>query len=271
MLKTMSWLTVAVIMVGSMSTVSFGQYDDNFNSPTKKPQWDTDFDGMSLSQSGGVVNAVVPASPPAESEGVFVSSNNTHGFYMSTWSDFEVQIEYSFTAYSATNLGEFDDDLSVFFGVAADPNGNNFAGIGRTKAYVPTPPFGHMVVAQPSVAWRLDNVTSQHLFPVGSGSDTGTFTVSYDEATDRFSFSDGTNNYTITTFGPSGNTGDDWDTDGVYVMFGIRSQFGGVQSATAFFDNFNIVSGSAGANPIPEPASALLLLTGSVLLLRRRR
>lgn len=254
-------------VLGLAANFAEAQFDDDFNSPTPKPQWAFDFDDLSLSQSGGVVNGVVTSGPPPESEGVFVSSDPTWGFYMYTYQDFQVQIDYSFTSYSSLPglVAIDDDDLGVFFGVAADPNGNNFAGIARSKANI-----GGNVVAQPLSVWRLDNVTDFTLLP-NPGSDTGTFTLTYDALTDRFTVTDGSSVFEIPNFGPRGDTGDSWDTGGVYVMFGIRSQTGGVASATTSFDNFNINYGIANLVPIPEPTTAMLLAAGGGLMLMRRR
>ena len=244
--------------LGATAFAAPSPYDDDFSTPSPKPQWDVIEDNPSvfnLDQSGGQLNINITGTTAANDDALFLSSAAGFGFQMSTAADFSIQADYSITAMTGF------PPVSIAFGVGADLDGQDSAAIARSMG-------GNGGLTQTDVIWR--NSDAQDSTTLGGGTNTGTFVVTYDSTLDRLTLGDGVNDFTL-AFNIRDPGVDSWNADLLYVSLGARTQLGGVSAITAHLDNFVINGGTVVGVPIPEPASLVLVLAGCAVMLRRHR
>ncbi|MFT3785983.1 MAG: hypothetical protein QM770_07435 [Tepidisphaeraceae bacterium] len=249
---------LAIVIAGlSVSTAFAAGFDDDFNDGVMAPQWSAIIDSpatLLLNESSGRLN-VIASSPPPNSDAIYLS-NGSSGFRLSTTSDFDIRVDYSFLA--ATAPGAFNS--AVVFGLGRDLDGTDSAAIGyaRGATLIGSLPFAANGLV---VAHRTDDVQTTDLFTL-SNADTGTFVLQYHAAGDDLAFGRlGETplfilNDTVRTV---------WGADDLYVSLGGRGQGATISSGNAWLDNFQIVSG---VTVVPEPTT---LAAASVALIALRR
>lgn len=196
-------------------------------------------------------------------------ANSTAGFYFDPGSDFLVAIDFDLTfADTPTPVG----GLAVGFGVGEDVAGSDSAGY---VSFIDDATTGARIVAARDNDVLVAGSGTLSFNPLASGSMFIAYAASTGSITTSYSVFQGDNTpgsgFATATF-----TGlqDQWDDEGLLLSFFLRSDalFGTPWSAgdaAAAFSNFRVLDGEAIA--VPEPASALLLVTaGTGLLLRRR-
>lgn len=149
--------------------------------------------------------------------------------------------------------------MALVFGIGRDEPGFDSAAIGMGYVNVLGLPVSGL-----AGRYRVNNVQSS-FGDVPLISNTGKLVMSYDPATDTLL---------------AGREGDpllalpnvvqgQWNATDVLVSFGVRGSGFVLASGHAYFDNFEIRSGTI--IPIPEPATAGLMVVGMGLLLRGRQ
>ncbi len=247
---------------------------DNFDDNVIGPQWVSIADNpdslpvppIRVVEQNGRLEVIANAPASADLDGVLVSAPS---FRLSTADDFEIAVDFRFPG-SFVNQA-VGDALSLFFGVGRDfPNGTDSAAIGYG---VLTTSFSGFTVTGtgPSAAWRIDDVQSTAVpdGPINANPASGTFRAMYDSLADELSFRIEETGVSFADFVPAVNiVGGTWAADSVYVSMGARGNGHSLAAGDAWFDNFEVVSGTI----IPEPSvvAGLLLLGGWVFLARRR-
>ena len=276
------------------SPVPASDYNDSFDSATISPWWRLRTESMGIDQPGNgqldVDFTTIPVQPRKEAMYASDQAVNNAGFRLSTASNFQVSISYSFPIASYQQVpgatGVLDNDLSVLFGVTPVPseqswNTANWAGIASGRTYIAADP-NTGTPASPQV-WSanvavdnfevspIDIVTILGSAVTDNSYDTGTLIITYDAATDRITVSDGINpSFTFNDFQVRASSSldpDNWGASELLVTFGFRSEWGGVQSAIASITDF---SATGEAIPIPEPVGVLMMATAMVFMLQRR-
>lgn len=194
-------------------------------------------------------------------------ANSTAGFYFDPDSDFRVAIDFDLSFASNTPpIG----GLAVGFGIGEDVAGADSAGITALTQSGPLPIGALGVASRDGDALADASVLS--FTPISTGSLLIAYTASTGDITGGYSAIPGDGMAQVSgTLTAAQNL---WDDQGLLVSFFLRSDatLGSAWStgdATAVFSNFRVLEGEA--ITIPEPTSALLLVTaGAGLLLRRR-
>lgn len=251
---------VCLSVLAAGDALAASAYDDTFNVPGIAPQWDYVTDsglGLQRSVTDNNLAATVtgPVTPAADA--IYLSSNATGGFRLSTAADFSFQIDYNLQSLASSGLFK---DASVVLGLGRDVAGTDSAAIARTLFTT-----GGPISELNQVVYRVDN--TQSLAPLAGGNASGTFTVDYDASLDRITLGNGVASYSLPF---DIRTGTEWDNaDLLYVSFGVRSQSGDITTLNATLDDFVITQGTAVA--IPEPSSLALLGIAGLMVARRRR
>lgn len=237
---------VACVILAMTCAASSAGYDDNFNDNLVSDQWNliTDAPGqLDMVEANGRAEVAADGTNTLATDDALYLSNGTQGFRMSTASDFEIQIDYNYTNFAGTGT------VALVFGVGVDPNGEDSAAIGFSRS------SNIFLNRALGIAYRIGGPQTEVPLTLylNNAADTGTFTVSYDVSSDTL------------TLGRIGDTGDvpglvqgSWgNPDELWVSFGARGEGLTLNSGEAYFDNFEIISGTAVA--IPEPGTMALL------------
>ena len=248
-------LCVLLAAVLTVTNSALGQSDD-FNDNARGPQWtllEDDPATLSLLEQNQQLEVIADAPPTSNIDAIYLS-NGAGGFKLSTAADFDISIDYSITDWTA--LGGTSELITLVLGVGRDLDGTDSAAIG-----VGLSGFGALGYG---AAYRIDDQQTAvpiNILPLGSG----TIFVSYDALGDDLTLGlNGGSAYILqdTVVGI-------WNADSLWVSFGARGSGHTLATGHASLDNFIIESGDV--IPIPEPATATLLLTAATLALRRRR
>ncbi len=231
-----------------------GQSDD-FNDNVRGSQWTLLEDSpatLNLLEQNQQLEIIANAPPTSDIDAIYLS-NGTAGFKLSTAADFDISIDYSLTDWA--DLGELTDVITLVLGVGRDLNGTDSAAVG-----VGLTGLGTLAYA---AAYRIDD--QQTAVPLDlTAPANGNLFVSYNAVDDDLTLGlTGGNAYILqdTVVGI-------WNADSLLVSFGARGSGHSLASGDASLDNF-LINGDV--IPIPEPASAALLLTAAALALRKRR
>jgi hypothetical protein len=247
-----SFVLCAWVLV--ISTATFGQ-SDNFDDNSIGAQWTLIEDSpstLSLLEQNQQLEVIASAPPTADIDAIYLS-NGASGFKLSATEDFKISIDYSYTG--AQSLGASLDVISLVLGIGRDLNGTDSAAIGVGLT-------GFNILGY-AAAYRIND--QQNIVTLGIPPATGNIFVSYDASEDDL---------TLGLTGASSHLLDDtvvglWSANSLLVSFGARGEGHTLVSGNASLDNFLIESGTV--LPIPEPATATLLLFAAALGLSRRR
>jgi hypothetical protein len=260
--------TMAILCSASVTTWSIaGPYDDNFDDNATAPKWQPVIDhpaSLNLIEQNQRLELISNAGTDPNDDAIYLS-NASPPFRLSTASNFEIAIDYSFTQISGTPvLGSL---LGLVFGVGRYENdgyedGTDSAAIGYL--YTRTTVFGFPVTGGGiGVGHRTDDTffddATQPLAPT-----TGTFVISYDAAGDDLAFK---REGDATLFTLYDTVQAIWGASELLVSFGGRGSGFTTQSGDAFLDNFVVRSGVV----VPEPASLGLIGLSAIAMLRRQR
>lgn len=193
------------------------------------------------------------------------ASVSAAGFAFDRDRDFAVAVDFE-VLFDVDPVG----GLAFGFGVGADASGRDSAGVGvlTSDGLTSGPVTG---------AARIDDVTQLPQFVNFNAITQGSFFTSYEAATGNVTVGandspGATTGFATTTFLAIQNQ---WAQEDLLLSFFIRSDdtlgtaWQGGGRARATFSNFRVLEGEA--ITIPEPTSALLLVTAGAGLLRRRR
>ncbi len=251
-------VTITFVTSGALASIA-----DNFNDNVQGPQWTTVVDAvaqLNIIEQNQRLEVIANGSTNPNNDALYLS-NGPSGFLLSTASDFEIKVDYTFTnptAIGATSAG-VGSALGMVFGIGRDlPNGTDSAAIGLGLVHHPT--LGVQLAA--TVGYRVDDVeTLVPIFPPFFTS--GTLTITYNSALDNLTLEHASGSLLLTTLVQTL-----WQADEVYVSMGGRGQGFTVASGQMYLDNFQVVTGTV--LPVPEPTSLALLTLGSLAVLRRR-
>lgn len=227
---------------------------DDFNNNAIDSQWTLIQDNptdLSLSETSQRLEVLATGAAGSSDDALYLS-NGLGGFRMSTAADFALSIDYNVTGVSGTGLFALD------FGVGTDATGDNSAAIG----YAPSTGLGGGV----AVASRTANVQTTYAVAalLDATYQAGTMTLSYSPATDTLTLQVKDQSLDL-----PGLVGGAWGADGLFVSFGGRGSGVALSAGQAYFDNFEVLSGTV--LPVPEPGTLALLSFGMAAILRRRR
>lgn len=233
---------------------------DNFDNNLIDTQWFSLEDDASLTlvEQNSRLEVISTGPVSNTTDALYLSQSD---FRLSTASDFEISVDFSFTGYNS--LGANLENLSLVFGVGRDlPDGTDSAAIGYTLGNG----LGFPIFSG-SGAYRTDDVQSTFLPASPSGFASGKMVVSYDSLNDDLSLGfDG-----FTPFVLQDTVKTVWAADTLIVSLGARGSGITLDSGDAYFDNFELVSGTV----VPEPTTMALFLAlaafGGTLLRRPRR
>lgn len=249
-----------VMLVGvlALSPLASGSpVDDNFNDNSTGPSWSVVIDApsqLTILEQNQRLEVISPGSTSPNNDAIYLS-NGTSPFVLSTASDFEIAIDYSFTSAIPAQGAQIGDALSLVLGIGKDLDGQDSAAIGFARGYagivLPTAVFGT----------RTNDV--QQLTLGAHSASTGTLVISYNAAGDDLTAS--------ITGGPSFSLNDTvlsvWGASELFISFGARGSGLITQSGDAYLDNFVVRSGTI----VPEPGvMGLALIIAGSLLSRRR-
>ncbi len=251
------FLCLLFTAIPAVTNSALGQYDDDFNDNAMGTQWtllEDDPATLNLIEQNQQLDIIANAPPTSDIDAIYLS-NGTSGFKLSTAADFDISIDCSITDW--VDLGGTLEAITLVLGVGRDLDGTDSAAIGVGLSGLGALGYG--------AAYRIDDQQTYELIgalPPVPVSDT--LYVSYDAGGDDLTL--GLNNggsYTLhdTVVGI-------WNADSVLVSFGARGNGHTLAAGDASLDNFIIEEGDV--IPIPEPASAALLLTAAALALRRK-
>jgi nitrogen fixation-related uncharacterized protein len=254
----MTHLIPAAVLAGVLSTTAFAAVDDNFNDNVTGPQWSvlTDHPSLTVTEQNNRLEVISAPSNSPINDALYLSNGSTP-FRLSTASDFEIAIDYSFT--QVRNEPALGSLLGVVFGVGRDLDGTDSAAIGY---FYSRQNFGLPVtLGGVGVGHRTDDVSSEDAAALATTS--GTFVIAYSAAGDDLSFKvdGGSTLYTL-----QNTVQAIWNASDLLVSFGARGHGFSTQSGDAYLDNFVVRSGTI----ITEPAT-LGLMGMATLALRRRR
>jgi hypothetical protein len=242
------------LLVSFTFALGLNAQSDNFDNNSIDTQWFTLEDDASLTLHEQNSRLEVLSTGPVSNatDALYLGTSN---FRLSTASDFEISVDFSFTGYNT--LGANSNNLSLVFGVGRDlPDGTDSAAIGYTLGNA----FGFPIFAG-SGAYRTDDIQSTFLPAAPSGS--GKMVVSYDSLNDDLSLGfDG-----FTPFVLENTVKTVWAASNLIVSLGARGNGITLDSGDAYFDNFEIVSGTV----VPEPATMTLFITLAAFATTLRR
>ena len=219
--------------------------DDDFNDNAIGPEWTAVQDDASrlwLDETNQElqVRAAAPTDPATDA---IYRSDGSAGFQLLTGSDFSISIDYAVSGFSGVG------DIGLVLGIGRDLDGTDSAAV------------AYSVFTTGLAAVYRDNDV-QTIVPISVAPAAGTLTVSYDAGTDVLTLGDAFNQTPLPNLVQGA-----WGADRVYVSFGARGSGLTLTGGQASLDNFTLTGQSV---PVPEPASAALLLMGSAGMLVRR-
>jgi len=247
---------VCLLLVAALAVTNsaLGQSDD-FNDNAMGPQWTLLEDSpatLSLLEQNQQLEVIANAPPTPDIDAIYLS-NGTSGFKLSTAADFEISIDYSITDW--VSLGGSSDLITLVLGVGRDLDGTDSAAIGVGLS-------GLGGALGYGAAYRIDD--QQTAAVLGLAPSSGNIYLSYNASGDDLTLGlNGSGSFTLldTVVGI-------WNADSLLISFGARGSGHTLATGHASLDNFIIEDGDV--IPIPEPATATLLLTAATLALRRR-
>lgn len=254
--------TVTMFGAASMSPWCLASaYDDNFNDNATAAQWSQVVDhpaSLNIVEQNQRLELISTGGTDPNDDAIYLS-NGAPPFRLSTASNFEIAIDYSFT--QVRNTPALGSLLGLVFGVGRDLDGTDSAAIGllyTRTTFLSVPVTGYGI----GIGHRTDDIFSDDATQPLAAT-TGTFVISYNSANDDLSFKrDGdpalfTLNDTVQAI---------WGASDLLVSFGGRGSGFTTQSGDAFLDNFVIRSGVV----VPEPASLGLISLAAIAMRRRR-
>lgn len=255
------------------AALPLGAQSDDFADGSIGPQWVEFADNpdslpvppIRVVEQNGRLDVLANSPATSDLDGGIVSSPS---FRLSTADDFAISVDFQF---SGSFLNQANGDaLSLFFGVGRDfPDGTDSAAIGY--GVLTTNIFGPLITGTgPTAAWRIDDIQSTATpgGPLNANPLTGSFNVSYNAAVDELSFFIDAAGGPFPVFVPAANLVKGvWGADSVYVSMGARGKAHSLNEGDAWFDDFEVTSGTI----IPEPNATfgIVLLMGWWMLRRR--
>ena len=221
--------------------LAHAQLSDNFDDNSTGPQWSlvTDAPGdLDLTETNARLEATSTPSTNPNNDALYLSD-----FHLSTASDFEIAIGYSFTTASPQNIT--GSALTLVFGVGRDLDGTDSAAVGfgyLTREFFGTP----ISAAGAGGAHRTSDTQTEVV--LGFAPDTGTFVITYNTAADRLTLGDGTLSFTLDNKVRGARPGG-WNASSLLVSFGIRGSGFTVSPGDATLDNFTVRSGHVLSSP----------------------
>ncbi len=261
--------TMAILCSASVTAWGVaGPYDDNFDDNATATKWLPVVDhpaSLNIVEQNQRLELISNGGTDPNDDAIYLS-NASPPFRLSTASNFEIAIDYSFAQISGTPaLGSL---LGLVFGVGRYENdgnedGTDSAAIGYLYTRTSVPFLGTITGGGIGIGHRTDDIFSddatQPLAPT-----TGTFVISYDAAGDDLAFK---REGDATLFTLNNTVQAIWGASELLVSFGGRGSGFTTQSGDAILDNFTIRSGEV----VPEPASLGLMGLSAIAMLRRRR
>lgn len=249
--------TAAAFAAGFWAASAHALPTDDFNDNTRGPEWSLVQDDASLALAEQNARLEVLANNPASPnfDAIYLS-NGASGFRLSTAADFSLAIDYNFASFvSSVDGGQF----GLVFGIGRDLDGTDSAAVGFGRADI-----GPAVLSSLTVAHRTDDVQTIDATNFAAPT-SGTFLVTYNAAGDDLSLGlDGS----PATFTLNDTVRGVWGADDLLVSFGARGNGFTTSSGQAFFEDFEVRSGTV----VPEPAmTGAMLLLPAALLMRRKR
>lgn len=232
----------AILALFSVCPLANAQTSDNFDDNLAGPQWIrlTDAPGsLDLTETNSRLEATSAPSTNPTNDALYLSD-----FRLSTASDFEIAIGYTFTAASPENIT--GSALTLVFGVGRDLDGTDSAAIGF--GYLTRTFFGNTIsAAGTGGAHRTSDQQTEVV--LGFGPDTGTFVVTYNAATDSLTLGDGTRSFSLDTKVRATVASGGWNASSLLVSFGIRGSGFTVGSGDATLDDFTVRYGHVLSTP----------------------
>lgn len=175
-------------------------------------------------------------------------TNGPVGYQLLTANDFQITIDFSFTAFTGTGT------IAADLGIGRDLDGKDSAAVAFLRSSNGVIDMG--LVA----AWRVNDVQQEG--PIGYANPSGTFKIAYDSSLDRLTLglNDG-----VTTTNLDNLVKGQWSADKVWVSFGGRGEGLTLASGNAYLDNLAV---DGEYIVIPEPAALSLLAVGGLALVR---
>lgn len=229
---------------------------DDFNDNATSSMWSVVQDDPSklwVDEANGRLELRSAGSGSPSNDALYLS-NGVTGFMLKTDANFRIDIDFSFTGYSGTGL------IALDLGIGRDLAGTDSAAIAFARSSS-LPGFGAL-----GAAYRVNDVQTEVLITATSVL-TGSFIITYDSSADelKLGLDDGNPAHAITL---SNMVQGQWSASTVWVSFGGRGNGLTLGGGDAYLDNLVVTGDSI---PVPEPASASLLLLGAVGLLRNRK
>ncbi len=252
-------LAAVVLSAGPLSA---GPYDDDFNDNAQGPAWTLIEDAPAVGWLDETNNRLEYRTlQSAGTPDALYLSNGPSGFALSTASDFQMKVDFSFG--TPTAMGTVGG-AGLDFGLGTDPSGIDSLSIGHGISWAP----GLGTQRAFAYAYRINNVQTT-LLPDFTLDTTGTLYISYNSGLDEVYLSHvgygaGDADNTL-----SGLVQGDWGATQVLVGLGGRGGALQLDSGQAWLDNFVLTSGTVVA--APEPSVLALLALGSAGLVRAAR